>query len=125
MLTSLEFLPGYPSPRRDLNSYQELHLESYQTFASADLLTAHTVAAMQAGLSTRRYEGRSAGGRRVRGEVELTSRSSVSRRFVVATAERLAEFRSRPLDDAKWLVIFVYGSDFAGDTPQPVISREL
>ncbi len=46
VLTSLEFLPGYPLARRDLNTYQELHLESYQTFASADLLTAHTVAAM-------------------------------------------------------------------------------
>lgn len=32
----------------------EVHLESYETFASADLLTAHTVAAMMAGLSTRR-----------------------------------------------------------------------
>jgi hypothetical protein len=33
----------------------ELHLESYDTFASADLLAAHTVAAMLAGLSSRRY----------------------------------------------------------------------
>jgi putative transposase len=40
----------------------------------------------------------------------------VSRRFVAVTAERLAEFRSRPLDDTKWLVVFVDGFDFAGHT---------
>jgi hypothetical protein len=31
-------------------------------------------------------------------------RRSVSRRFITATAERLAEFRSRPLDDQRWLI---------------------
>jgi putative transposase len=96
---------------------RELHLESYDTFASADLLTAHTVAAMLAGLSTRRYErALEPVGAEVAEESSSTSRSSVSRRFVPATAARLAEFRSRPLDDAKWLVIFVDGFDFAGHT---------
>ena len=48
-------------------------------------------------------------------------------RFLAAAAERLAEFRSRPgasgrrhrpLDDADatWLVVFVDGFHFAGDT---------
>ena len=41
---------------------------------------------------------------------------SVSRRFITATAERLAEFRSRPLDDQRWLICFVDGFDFAGHT---------
>lgn len=96
---------------------RELHLESYDAFASADLLTAHTVAAMMAGLSTRRYEqALEPVGTEVAGESSSTSRSSVSRRFVAATAGRLAEFRSRPLDGAKWLVIFVDGFDFAGHT---------
>lgn len=95
----------------------EVHLESYDTFASADLLTAHTVAAMLAGLSTRRYQqALEPVGAEVAEESSSTSRSAVSRRFVAATAERLAEFRSRPLDDAKWLVIFVDGFDFAGHT---------
>ena len=34
---------------------RELHLESYDTFASVDLLAEHMVASMLAGLSTRRY----------------------------------------------------------------------
>ena len=42
--------------------------------------------------------------------------TQVAGRFVAATAERLAEFRSRPLDDATLLVVFVDGFDFAGDT---------
>jgi putative transposase len=104
-------------PRVRSTEGRELHLESYDTFASADLLTAHTVAAMLAGLSTRRYErALEPVGAEVVEESSSTSRSSVSRRFVAATAARLAEFRSRPLDDAKWLVIFVDGFDFAGHT---------
>ena len=104
-------------PRVRSTDGRELHLESYDTFASADLLTAHTVAAMLAGLSTRRYENAlEPVGAEVAEAATSTSRSSVSRRFVAATAERLAEFRSRPLDDAKWLVIFVDGFDFAGHT---------
>jgi transposase-like protein len=95
----------------------EVHLESYDTFASTDLLTAQTVAAMMTGLSTRRYErALEPVGTEVTKKASSTSRSSVSRRFVAATAERLAEFRSRPLDDAKWLVIFIDGFDFAGHT---------
>ena len=95
----------------------EVHLESYDTFASTDLLTAHTVAAMMAGLSTRRYEhALEPVGTDVTAKASSTSRSAVSRRFVTATAERLGEFRSRPLDDAKWLVIFCDGFDFAGHT---------
>ncbi|MBW3642722.1 MAG: hypothetical protein KY447_07380 [Actinobacteria bacterium] len=42
-------------------------------------------------------------------------RPRVAGRFVTATAERLAD-RSRPLDDATWLVIFVDGFDFASVT---------
>ena len=72
---------------------------------------------MMAGLSTRRYEqALEPVGAEVEEKSSSTSRSSVSRRFVAATAERLAEFRSRPLHDAKWLVIFVDGFDFAGHT---------
>jgi transposase-like protein len=40
----------------------------------------------------------------------------VSRRFITATAERLAEFRSRPLNDGRWLIVLVDGFDFAGHT---------
>jgi putative transposase len=96
---------------------REVHLESYDTFASVDLLADHMVASMLAGLSTRRYETvLEPVGETVEAASSGTSRSSVSRRFIAATAERLAEFRSRPLDDQRWLICFVDGFDFAGHT---------
>ena len=55
-------------------------------------------------LSTRRYEGAlEPVGAEVEGRSSSTSRASVSRRFVAAAAERLAELRSRPLDYQRWL----------------------
>jgi transposase-like protein len=96
---------------------RELHLESYDTFASVDLLADHMVASMLAGLSGRRYQqALEPVGEAVEASASGTSQSSVSRRFVAATAERLAEFRSRPLDDQRWLICFVDGFDFAGHT---------
>ena len=96
---------------------REVRLESYDTFASVDLLADHMVASMLAGLSGRRYErALEPVGDTVEASSSGTSQSSVSRRFITATAERLAEFRSRPLDDQRWLICFVDGFDFAGHT---------
>jgi putative transposase len=96
---------------------REVHLESYDTFASVDLLAEHMVASMLAGVSGRRYERvLEPVGEQVEATASGTSQSSVSRRFVAATAERLAEFRSRPLDDRRWLIVFCDGFDFAGHT---------
>jgi putative transposase len=95
----------------------EVHLESYDALAAVDLLRQHPVAAMLAGVSTRRYPvALEPVGAEVATQARATTRSSVSRRFVAATAERLAEFRSRDLSDRRWLVIFVDGFDFAGHT---------
>jgi transposase-like protein len=95
----------------------EMHLESYDTFASVDLLADHMVASMLAGLSGRRYEqALEPVGDKVAAMASGISQSSVSRRFITATAERLAEFRSRPLDDERWLILFCDGFDFAGHT---------
>ena len=96
---------------------REVHLESYDTFASVDLLADHMVASALAGLSGRRYEAAlEPVGAAVEESASGTSQSSVSRRFITATAERLAEFRSRPLDGPRWLICFVDGFDFAGHT---------
>jgi transposase-like protein len=93
----------------------EVHLQSYDTFASVDLLADHMVASMLAGLSGRRYlAALEPVGEQIEAAASGTSQSSVSRRFICATAERLAEFRSRPLDDHRWLIVFVDGFDFAG-----------
>jgi transposase-like protein len=95
----------------------EVRLESYDTFASVDLLADRMVASLLAGLSGRRYaQTLEPVGEQVIETASGTSQSSVSRRFITATAERLAEFRSRPLDGERWLIVFVDGFDFAGHT---------
>lgn len=95
----------------------EVRLESYDAFASVDLLAEHMVASLLAGLSGRRYRaGLEPVGEAVEASASGVSQSSVSRRFVAATAERLAAFRCRPLDDQRWLIVFVDGFDFAGHT---------
>jgi putative transposase len=96
---------------------REVRLDSYDTFASVDLLAEHMVVSMLAGLSGRRYQrALEPVGEQVEASSSGVSQSSVSRRFITATAERLAEFRSRPLDGERWLIVFVDGFDFAGHT---------
>ncbi len=96
---------------------REVRLESYDTLASVDLLSDHMVASMLAGLSGRRYAtALEPVGETVEQVASGTSQSSVSRRFVAATADRLAEFRTRPLDDQRWLIVYVDGFDFADHT---------
>lgn len=95
----------------------EVRLESYDTFASVDLLADRMVASLLAGLSGRRYEQvLEPVGEQLEATATGTSQSSVSRRFITATAERLAEFRCRPLGEERWLIVFVDGFDFAGHT---------
>jgi hypothetical protein len=65
---------------------------------------------MLAGLSTRRYPaGLEPVGQQVDAQASGTSKSAISRRFVAATAERLAELLARRLDDRRWLVVFLDG----------------
>jgi transposase-like protein len=45
-----------------------------------------------------------------------TSHSAVSRRFIKATKARLTQFRSRPLDDRRWVVIYIDGFGFGDQT---------
>jgi transposase-like protein len=95
----------------------EVHLESYDTFARVDLLASHMVKSLMAGLSGREYEtALEPVGSEVEKTASGTKQSSVSRRFITLTAERLAEFRARPLDQERWLICFIDGFDFAGHT---------
>jgi putative transposase len=99
-----------PRVRTTGEDAHELALESYRAFTSTDLLAEGIVARMLAGLSTRRYTaGLEPVGHQVERAAGGTSKSSVSRRFVAATAERLAELLTRPLDDRRWLVVFLDG----------------
>jgi putative transposase len=99
-----------PRVRSTGEDAHELELESYRVFASTDLLAEGMVARMLAGLSTRRYPaGLEPVGQAVEQAAAGTSKSSVSRRFVAATAERLAGLLSRRLDEERWLVVFLDG----------------
>jgi putative transposase len=79
---------------------EEATLSSYATFADTDLLSEQVTARMLAGISTRKYpialEPVGEAGERA---ATSTSKSAVCRRFVTATAERLAELCARPLGD--------------------------
>jgi putative transposase len=78
--------------------------------ASTYLLAEGIVARMLAGLSTRRYPaGLEPVGQQVDAQAGGTSKSAVSRRFVTATAERLAGLLARRLDQDRWLVVFLDG----------------
>jgi hypothetical protein len=58
---------------------EEVHLASYDTLTAVDLLTEHTVAAMLAGLSTRRYgAGLEPVGTEAQASASATSQSAVS-----------------------------------------------
>ncbi len=99
-----------PRARSVGDDEHELSLQSYDTFASTDLLADGIVARMLAGLSTRRYGvGLEPVGEQVAAAASGTSKSAVSRRFVAATAERLAELVARPLGEQRWPVVFCDG----------------
>ena len=99
-----------PRVRTTGTDAHEVQLESYTAFTSTDLLCEGIVARMLAGLSTRRYPaGLEPVGHQVDAQASGTSKSAISRRFVQATAERLAELLARRLDDRRWLVVFLDG----------------
>jgi putative transposase len=99
-----------PRVRSTSTDAHEIQLESYTAFTATDLLAEGIVARMLAGLSTRRYPaGLEPVGEQVNAQASATSKSAVSRRFVAATAERLAELLARPLDQERWLVVFLDG----------------
>jgi transposase-like protein len=99
---------------RTADDISEATLETYQVAHASDLLASHMVGAMLAGLSTRRYPAAlEPVGAAIEAEAQGTSKSSVSRRFVAATVDQLASLMSRPLDDERWLIMFIDGFTFA------------
>lgn len=106
---------GVRRPRvRTADDTSEATLGTYEMAHATDLLARHMVGAMLAGLSTRRYPAAlEPVGSDVEAEAKGTSRSSVSRRFVRATADQLAELMGRRLDDERWLIVFIDGFSFA------------
>ena len=89
----------------------EVPLPSFQWAAATDPLDEHTLAAVAAGVSTRRYAGTLD---QTPAEVAErgTSSSAVSRRFVALSAKRLRSFLSRPLGELDLRVVCIDGKVF-------------
>ena len=89
----------------------EVALPSFQWAAATDPLDEHTLAAVAAGVSTRRYAGTLDP---VPAEVTErgASSSAVSRRFVSLSAKRLQSFLSRPLGELNLRVVCIDGEVF-------------
>jgi len=89
----------------------ELGLASFEAAARQDPLERHTLEAIAAGVSMRRYE-RSLEPLPAGAREQATSRSAVSRRFVALTQQKLAEVFSAPLDGLDLRIVMVDGIAF-------------
>jgi transposase-like protein len=87
---------------------EEIALDTWQRFANADPLTPRAVEQMVLGVSTRNY-ARSIEPAPPQLKSRGTSKSAVSRRFVEATREQLAEMMSRDLSTLKLTTIMIDG----------------
>jgi transposase-like protein len=86
----------------------EVPLETWERFAQADPLTPRAVEQMVLGVSTRKYE-RSIEPAPTGVASRGTSKSAVSRRFVAATRERLAEMMGRDLSGLALCAVMIDG----------------
>ena len=101
-----------PVPRvRDRHARREVPLATYQQFQTPRAQDVGLFRRVLGGLSCREYE---AAAEAVPEAFGLT-KSSVSRRFVRASARELRRLQERRLDDAEWLVLVLDGKTFAGD----------
>ena len=97
---------------RDLSQKREVPLETYKFFQTPRSLDAGLFRRVLGGLSTREYEAAA----EAVPEAFGISRSSVSRRFITVSAQRLKGLLERKLDDRQWLVLVLDGKTFAKDS---------
>jgi len=91
---------------------EEIILPTYRHYSNDDPLKEHVLNQILIGVSTRNYE-RSL---EVKLDGRSTSKSAVSRRFVLLTQRQLAEWMNRPLDDLDLLVLFIDGIEVGDHT---------
>jgi transposase-like protein len=92
----------------------ELPIASYQAFSSTQMLGRKAMEAMLAGLSSRRYHvGLEPVGEQVAAEATSTSKSVISRRFVKATEQALADLMTADLSGLDLVAFMVDGVHFA------------
>ncbi len=96
---------------RARSSNGEVPLASFTWAASQDPLNAHTLEAVAAGVSTRRY-GRTLDPLPPSMTDTATSKSAVSRRFVALSQKRLDAFLSRSLGDDHIRIVMIDGKVF-------------
>ena len=89
----------------------EVPLASFTWAASQDPLNTHTLEAIAAGVSTRRYD-RTLDPLPAQMGQAATSKSAVSRRFVALSQKRLEGFLSRPLDEMDIRIVMIDGKVF-------------
>jgi putative transposase len=93
---------------------KELPVASYEAFSGAEALGRKAMEAMLAGLSTRRYHvGLEPVGEQVAAESTATSKSAISRRFVKATEQALADLMAADLSGLDLVAFMVDGVHFA------------
>lgn len=106
---------------RDTNKDEEIPLQSYQSLSSPRRLDEGLMKKVLLGLSAGRYEETA----RSIPEAFGLSKSSVSRRYIRASARKLAELLNRRLDKEDIIAVFVDGKSFAEDGIIPAIGVTL
>ncbi|MGH7947045.1 MAG: IS256 family transposase [Opitutaceae bacterium] len=96
---------------RDRRDRREVPLATYAQFQTPRAQDVGLFRRVLGGISCREYE---AAAEAVPAAFGL-ARSSVSRRFIRASAHELRRLQERRLDDAEWLVLVLDGKTFAGD----------
>ena len=96
---------------RDVETNQEVPLASYQKLQHPSELDETLFRRVLCGLATRRY----ADCAELVPQTFGLSSSNVSRRFVQATARKLAEFQERDLSDLDLVALFIDGKTFADE----------
>lgn len=96
---------------RDRRAGHEIPLATYAQFQQPRAQDVGLFRRVLGGLSCREYEAAA----EAVPEAFGLARSSVSRRFIRASARELRRLQERRLDDAEWLVLVLDGKSFAGD----------
>jgi len=96
---------------RDLGADAEVPLPSYRALQKPRKMDEGLFLRVVKGISCRNYEACA----EAVPEAFGISSSSVSRRFIKATAKKLKQFQERPLDDYDFVALFVDGKTFANE----------
>ena len=101
-------------PRARTGGGAEVRLQTYRTFSDDDQLSTVVFERMLAGLATRRHRvANEPVGKTIEERSSSTSKSSISRRFVAASAKALEALMARDLSELKVATLMIDGVHFA------------